>query len=243
VVTLKKKSIMELKDTNEQEFINAKITALKLAGDWIPGIKIIQNTRPHQNLYICDQGQRHFGLSEAFFTHLPVSEYRSRIFDPEDSHTCLLGAKEFDETSLSTKKFYIRHKQLLEKHEVELIIVHYLIHNQSSKSRFTFTQIIPVSFQPWAVPKTKRIAQEMSFRKENDTKFSQLTERNKQVLSLMVRCLKAEEIGNQLFIGVNTVNSHKKRIKEILETNDSWDILQYGLAYDVLDNFWKDGLG
>lgn len=234
---------MEPRNNDEQEFIKVKIDALKLAGDWIPGIKIIQNTRPHQNLYICDLGQRHFGLSEAFFTHLPVSEFRSRIFDPEDSHTCLLGAKEFDETSLATKKFYIRHQQLHEKREVELIIVHQLLPRQGSKSRFTFTQIIPISFQPWAVPKAKRIAQEMSFRKQNDTKFSQLTERNKQVLSLMVRCLKAEEIGEKLFIGVNTVNLHKKRIKEILETNDSWDILQYGLAYDVLENFWMDGLG
>ena len=69
---------------------------------------------------------------------------------------------------------------------------------------------------------------------ENDLKFSQLTERNRQVLSLMARCLKAEEIGGKLFIGVNTVNSHKKRIKEILETNESWDILQYGLAYDLI---------
>lgn len=69
---------------------------------------------------------------------------------------------------------------------------------------------------------------------ENDLKFSKLTDRNKQVLSLMARCLKAEEIGNKLFIGMNTVNSHKKRIKEILETNESWDILQYGLAYDLI---------
>lgn len=228
---------MELRNIEENEFINAKINALKLAGDWIPGIKIVQNTRPYKNLYICQSGQKHFGLSEAFFIHLPVDEYRSRIFDPEDSHTCLLGVKEYDETSLSTKKFYIRHQQLQERHEVELIIVHQLLPHQTSRSRFTFTQIIPVSFQPWAVPKTKRIAKEMSFRKQNDTKFSQLTERNKQVLSLMMRCLKAEEIGEKLFIGVNTVNSHKKRIKEILETNESWDILQYGLAYDMIDNF------
>ncbi|WP_158861477.1 helix-turn-helix transcriptional regulator [Lunatibacter salilacus] len=228
---------MELSNNDEQEFINAKINALKLAGDWIPGIKIVQNTRPHQNLYLCDSGQKHFGLTEAFFTHLPDSEYKSLIFDPEDIHTCLLGGKEYDETSSSTKKFYIRHQQLQERHEVELIIVHHLLPHKSSRSRFTFTQIIPLSFQSWAVPKTKRIAQEMSFRKVNDIKFSQLTDRNKEVLSLMVRCLKAEEIGDKLFIGVNTVNSHKKRIKEILETNESWDILQYGLAYDMLDNF------
>lgn len=98
---------MELRNNNEQEFINAKISALKLAGDWIPGIKIVQNSRPQQNLYLCEGGQKHFGLSEVFFKHLPVGEYKSRIFDPEDNHTCLLGTKKYDETSLSTKKFYI----------------------------------------------------------------------------------------------------------------------------------------
>lgn len=225
---------MEQQEPNEQEFINAKINALKLAGDWIPGIKIVQNTDPHQNLYLCERGQKHFGLTEAFFAHLPPSEYQNRIFDPEDIHTCLLGTKEYDDNTDVTKKFYIRHQQLQERHEVELIIIHKLFSHQASKSRFIFTQIIPISFQPWAVPKTKRIAQEMSFRKQNEEKFELLTDRNKEVLSLMARCLKAYEIGDQLNISVDTVNSHKKRIKEMLETNRNEELFQYGLAYDLI---------
>ena len=224
---------MELRNNFEQEFINSKINALKIAGDWIPGIKIVQNTRPYQNLYICETGQKHFALTEAFFKHLPLSEYRSRIFDPEDLHTCLLGAKEYDETLLASKNYFIRHQQLQERHEVELIIIHQLLPHIGSKSRFTFTQIIPISFQPWAVPKIKRIAQEMSFRKEYHHKFCQLTDRNREVLALMARCLKAEEIGEELFIGVNTVNSHKKRIKEVLETNANSDLIQYANAFDL----------
>ena len=225
---------MELNESTEQEFINAKINALKLAGDWIPGIKIVQNSRPHQNLFMCSQGLKRFELTESFFKHQPFSEYRSRIFDPEDPHTCLLGTREFEDTTQAAKKYYIRHQQLQERHEVELIIVHHFLPHEASKVRYNFTQIIPISFQPWAVPKTKRIAEEMSFRKENDTKFAQLTERNKQVLALMGRCLKADEIGDQLYIGVDTVNSHKKRVKEILETSKNWELMQYGLAIGLI---------
>ncbi|WP_092169431.1 helix-turn-helix domain-containing protein [Cyclobacterium xiamenense] len=46
--------------------------------------------------------------------------------------------------------------------------------------------------------------------KRNDKKFRQLSDRNKEVLALIGRCKKADEIGEELFIGVNTVNSHKK---------------------------------
>lgn len=46
--------------------------------------------------------------------------------------------------------------------------------------------------------------------------------------------LKAEEIGEKLFIGENTVNTHKNRIKERLETNENWEIIRYELAYDLI---------
>jgi len=52
--------------------------------------------------------------------------------------------------------------------------------------------------------------------------------------ALIGRCKKAEEIGEELFIGVNTVNSHKKRIKELLDTNDTWELIRYGLAFDLV---------
>ena len=40
---------MKLKDTAEQEFIGNQIRAFEIAGEWIPGIKIIQRTDPFQS--------------------------------------------------------------------------------------------------------------------------------------------------------------------------------------------------
>jgi DNA-binding CsgD family transcriptional regulator len=222
---------MEQHNTQEEDWIYAKINALQMASEWIPGIKIVQNNRPYQNLYLCEQGQNYFGITDLFFKHLPPDEFQKRIFDPEAPFTCLLGVQ--GETNAATKRFYIRYDKLEAEHKVDLIIVHPFITDPQMSGRYTFTQIIPVSFQPWAVPKTKRVVQEMSFRKENVHKFSQLTERNKEVLALIARCFKAEEIGERLFIGVNTVNSHKKRIKEVLETTSNRDLMQYAKAFDL----------
>lgn len=225
---------MKVKDTTAQEFIGDQIRAFEVAGEWIPGIKIIQCTDPFQNLFICKRGQEHFGLTRASFEYLPVGDYRGTIFDPEGPQTYQLGVTKCKDTSLVEKKIYICYGQLMEKGEVDLVIVDYLFPGESDRSRFTFTQIIPVQLEPRVAAKAKRTLEEMAFRKKNEAKFSQLTGRNKEVLALMAKGVKAEQIGERLFIGVNTVNSHKKRIKELLETSDNGEILRYCLAFDLL---------
>ena len=225
---------MKFKDTTEQEFIGNQIRAFEIAGEWIPGIKIIQHTDPFQNLFICKRGQEHFGLTKASFEYLPARDYRKIIFNPESPHTCQLGVTKYKDTSHVEKKIYIRHDQLIDKGEADLVIVHYLIPGDPDRSGFTFTQIIPIAFESWAEPKAKRILEEMVFRRKKETSFSELTDRNKEVLSLMAQCVQAKQIGERLFIGENTVNSHKKRIKEVLETNDNWEIIRYGLAFDLI---------
>jgi len=220
--------------TPEQEFIEAKINGLKIAGEWIPGIKIVQSTQPIQNLFICNLGLKKYGLTEKFFRHLPLHEYRKLIFNPKGSNTCLLERTNSGSSDISAKELYIRYVQHQENQEIELIIMYHFLPDSNGNTQYSFTQILPLGFQPWVIPKAKRIAKEVTFRKKNQKKFSQLTDRNKEVLTLMGRCLKAEEIGDRLFIGTNTVNSHKKRIKELLETNDTWDLIQYGFAFDLV---------
>lgn len=225
---------MKLQSTTEQEFITNKIHALEIAGEWIPGIKIIQRTDPFQNLFICKNGLKLYGLTRASFKYLPAREYRGIIFDPDSPRTCQLGVTKCKATSIVEKKIYISYDQLMEKGKADLVIVHYLFPGEPTRSHFTFTQIILLNFESWATTKAKRILEEMVFKRRNAAKFSHLTGRNKEVLSLMTKGLKAKQIGERLFIGVNTVNSHKKRIKELLETSDNWEILRYCLAFDLL---------
>ncbi|WP_439481668.1 helix-turn-helix transcriptional regulator [Cyclobacterium plantarum] len=225
---------MSSKRSGQQGELAAKIQAFRMASDWIPGIKIIQRTEPWENLFICSQGKERYGLSESFFQHLPSHEFRRLIFDPESPDTCLLGPSDADDNGRPSKKFYVRRDRLNDQTEMELISVFPILPDSPGIGNYSLIQIIPIDLQSWAAPKTSRIARELSFQKRNYIKFRQLSDRNKEVLSLIGRCKKAEEIGEELFIGVNTVNSHKKRIKELLETNDTWELIQYGLAFDLI---------
>lgn len=224
---------MENFTKQEQEFINEKIRAFETAEEWIPGIKIIQCVHPFKNLFICTRGVDHFLIKKTFFKHLSEIEFRAKIFDSKDMNTCLVGIKETNEPNLISKKIYIRHTDLDAKNEMDLVIVKELFPDNVGVPRLRMFQMLPISLQSWAAPKTKKIADEVSFQKTNHKKFSNLSNRNREVLSLWAQCLKAEEIGEKLFIGVNSVNSHKKRIKEILEISRSAEIIRYGKAFDL----------
>ena len=114
------------------------------------------------------------------------------------------------------------------------MIIHNILPDENKVPQLSMIQIIPFNFEPWAAIKIERIIGEMMFMKENMERYERLSARNKEVLSLMARFYKADEIGSELCIEVNTVNTHKKKIKEVLSVEDNFDILKYGLAYDLV---------
>jgi len=64
-----------------------------------------------------------------------------------------------------------------------------------------------------------------------------LSERERQVLHLYVNGYKSSEIGGILFMSVNTVETHKKRIKEKLGLTRKADLLTYAMAHDLFEDW------
>lgn len=222
-------------NTDIEALIQEKVKAFEIASELIPGIKILQRTHPAQNLYICKAGVKHYGLTQSFFRHLSEKEFRKTIFDSQHPNTCLIGIKLNDDSPYPEKAVYIKHGQLKKTQGIDVVIIHNMLPDAEGVPQLSLMQIIPFNFEPWALMKINRIIGEMTFMKENMEKYKKLSSRNKEVLSFMVRSYKADDIGNQLCIEVNTVNTHKKKIKEVLSIEDNFEILKYGLAYDLVN--------
>lgn len=211
--------------------LNQRIERFQELERWIPGIKIIQKVEPEENLFICQRGKKRFQLSQAFFKHLPKEEFRKLIFDKDCPHTCLIGTSVEEGQK---RELYIRYNAPNAPSEAELVSIQ-LIEDETTKlPTLRVIQLLPSSLVNWVPSKTARIVNEMAFFAEHRKKFQQLTKRNQEVLSLMVRSMSAEEIGERLFIGVNTVNTHKRRVREILEIKSNFELMQYGLAFDLV---------
>jgi len=64
---------------------------------------------------------------------------------------------------------------------------------------------------------------------EDSDKFNQLSEREKELFLLLAEGQSTREIGEQLFISVKTVGTHKQNILEKLELKTNSDLIRYAL--------------
>jgi|SRR5690606_5486997 len=211
--------------------IQEKVEKFREIDRWLPGIKVIQRIDPEENLFICQRGKQRYQLSETFFRHLSKDDFRNTIFDPTNLNTCLIGT--FGE-GVQRRNLYIRYNSTKSPQEAELVTVELIEEDFPGLPVLRLIQILPSHLMGWVPAKTARIVNEMCFLSDHKKKYQQLTKRNREVLALMVKGISAEEIGERLFIGVNTVNTHKRRVREILEIKTNYELLQYGLAFDLV---------
>ncbi len=69
---------------------------------------------------------------------------------------------------------------------------------------------------------------------EESDKFSQLSEREKEIFVLLAEGGSTREIGEQLFISVKTVGTHKQHILEKLQLKTNSDIVKYALKKGII---------
>lgn len=74
---------------------------------------------------------------------------------------------------------------------------------------------------------------------ESDEKANsqvQLTSRELEVLQLIAQEMTNEEIGEKLFLSVNTIKSHRKNLLSKLEVRNTAGLVLYAVKHDLLDD-------
>lgn len=71
--------------------------------------------------------------------------------------------------------------------------------------------------------------------KFNNSKLSSLTKREREILKLIADGMSYKEIGNELFISVRTVETHKNNILQKLELKSTIDLVKFAIKNDLID--------
>jgi two-component system nitrate/nitrite response regulator NarL len=84
---------------------------------------------------------------------------------------------------------------------------------------------------------TERIMEGLQKKKtaENDPMMVELTEREKEVLKLIVKELTTQEIADQLFISFNTVETHRKNLISKLQVRNIAGLVKYAIQQGLVD--------
>jgi DNA-binding CsgD family transcriptional regulator len=73
-----------------------------------------------------------------------------------------------------------------------------------------------------------------NFRDKKQVNFSLLTQRETEVLAKLALGHTNKELADQLCINIDTVKSHRKRIKSKLEASSTVDFIKYAKAFDLV---------
>lgn len=80
----------------------------------------------------------------------------------------------------------------------------------------------------------ERIIRESKFRDKHKAEFDQLTQREKEVLTLLASGCSNKEVAHHLCNSLETIKHHRKIIKSKLSLSSPADFVQYGQAFGLV---------
>ncbi|MBE9583682.1 helix-turn-helix transcriptional regulator [Mucilaginibacter sp. JRF] len=83
-------------------------------------------------------------------------------------------------------------------------------------------------------PKAERILQENIFLKDHADKFSLLSKREVSILQLVAKGKSSPEIAEELFISAETVQTHRRNIKQKLGISSNFEFTEYARAFNLI---------
>lgn len=98
----------------------------------------------------------------------------------------------------------------------------------------TITMSFPIDAMHHMTAKASRLLEENNFLRSNLHIFAKLTKREREVLSWMALGKTSAETAEKLFIAQHTVETHRKNIKQKLNTGSYYEICQYARAFDLI---------
>jgi DNA-binding CsgD family transcriptional regulator len=109
-----------------------------------------------------------------------------------------------------------------------------LVQDEQGQPWLSISVALPVEATHHMTAKAARLVEENDFLRKNFALFTRLTKREREVLRLLALGKSATDTAEELFISLNTVETHRKNIKQKLDTTAYFDLCQYARAFDLV---------
>ncbi|MNL54516.1 Oxygen regulatory protein NreC [compost metagenome] len=109
-----------------------------------------------------------------------------------------------------------------------------LLRDENQLPLLTITTSSPIDAMHHMTAKASRLLEENNFLRQNLSTFAKLSAREREILSFMALGKTSAETAEQLFIAQTTVETHRKNIKQKLNTSSYYEVCQYARAFDLI---------
>lgn len=223
-------------DPTLQQAAHEKIRQLQEVENDIPGVIIVHNLADDSIVYMSERGRRllNVSLDEIRLSH---SDYHNRFFNPEDAADYapkiigLIQRNTGDEIISFFQQVRSGPDQSWKWYSGSIKI---LLRDHANKPLLALTVALPIDEEHYFTPKIERLMQENKFLREKQKVFASLSKREKEVLQHLVLGHDSGKIAEALFISEATVKTHRRNIRNKLNAESTYDLLQFAQAFNLV---------
>lgn len=216
--------------------IEEKLKQFTPGAELMPGVVIIHRLPDFQTLYMSSKGLKQLDVSLDELREMGP-EYHERFFNNEDMEDFIEKIKKLLHKNDPEETFtFFQQVRITDRKEWVWHISSTRIFHQDEQQNPTHmvTVAFPIDKMKHIPNKAERLLAENEFYKKNLDKFMALGKRAKEVLRLVALGKSSAEISDELCISVDTVNTHRKLIKQKLGISSAYEFTEYAHAYDLI---------
>ncbi|AHM62686.1 response regulator containing a CheY-like receiver domain and an HTH DNA-binding domain [Flammeovirgaceae bacterium 311] len=216
--------------------IKEKVAQVAAVAKDLPGVVIIHYISDFSVEYISPRGEAELGLSLEAIKKLGPG-YVAQFFNPEDAKeyvpkiSALLERNNMEESTSFFQQVRISHVQEWVWH---ISSVKIFMQDEQGKPLLSITIAFPIDPLNHITTKVDRLLEENIFIRTHHANFKKLSKRECEVLRLLALGKSSPETATALFITTTTVETHRKNIKQKLNTNSFYELCQYARAFDLI---------
>lgn len=203
----------------------------------IPGVVILHDLRNWTIAYMSENGLQLLDTTLDEICSLPTEVYHAKYFNADDAldYVPKIAALMQRNSDDETVSFYqqVKFPNTQEWHWY-LSSIKIFMRDEEEHPLMTITVSIPVDAMHHMANKAQRILEENDFSRNHYANFLRLSKREKTILREMALGKSSIEIANKLCISSTTVDTHRRNIREKLNTKSSFEISNYARAFDLI---------
>ncbi|SMB99954.1 transcriptional regulator, LuxR family [Hymenobacter roseosalivarius DSM 11622] len=220
----------------DEHRIQQRLAEIAAVADSMPGVVIVLNDDCRRVLYMSARGLAELGTTLAEVTALG-EEYYARYFNPDEAHEYVpkvVGLLERNDLSYTVTFFQQVRTGPQGCFELHLSTARVLLQGQQGRPLLTICLSCRIDPDSHITTKVQRLLDENTFLRAHAARFAGLTKRERQVLAGISRGLSSGELAEALFISAQTVDTHRRNLRQKLQTTSAFELGQYARAFDLI---------
>ncbi len=216
--------------------IEEKINQFAPVAESMPGVMVVHKIEGFAPLYMTSNGLDLLGLTLEELKAIG-EDYQKKFLNEDFMEDYLAFLRKAMKEKKEDETYNFFHQvQLREDQDYVWYVSSIKIFHKDPEGNPTHTILIafPLGDLEHIPQKAEKMLDESLFLKKNRKKFLSLGRRGKEVLRLVAMGKTSAEIAEELNVSTDTVNSHRRIVKEKLGISSSYQFTKYARSFDLI---------